>query len=97
MTSELSKYLNEQLGVFLNVKLKEGFLSKNLFVQCNILSNVCYLSFWNFLTFSFKFHKWYQIVEGIAYIVGLLLGIQELRLWKDVSWVLEFIQFFIFK
>ena len=45
MTLELSKYLNEQLGVFLNVKLKEGFLSKNLFVQCNILSNVCYLSF----------------------------------------------------
>ena len=36
-------------------------------------------------------------MEGIAYIVGLLLGIQELRLWKDVSWVLEFIQFFIFK
>ena len=39
MTSELSKYLNEQLDVFLNVKqqkwsldIKNGFLSKNIFV-----------------------------------------------------------------
>ena len=40
MTPELSKYLNEQLGVVLNLKqqkwilsfLKEGFLSKNYFV-----------------------------------------------------------------
>ena len=41
VTSELSKYLNEQLGVFLNVKqqkikvaknIKNGSLSKNFFV-----------------------------------------------------------------
>ena len=41
MTSELSKYLNEQLDVFLNVKqqkwsqlkkLKNGFLSKNFYI-----------------------------------------------------------------
>ena len=39
MTSELSKYLNEQLGVFLNVKLaKNWFLSENFFVY-HISSN----------------------------------------------------------
>ena len=61
MTSKLSKYSIEQLGVFVNVKqqkwsrlkTKKGFLSKNLFVQCNILSNT-YLRFWKFLTFSFN-------------------------------------------
>ena len=39
MTSELSKYLNEQVGIFLNrttkmklaKNMKKGFLSKNLF------------------------------------------------------------------
>ena len=44
MISELSKHLNEQLGVFSNVKqqkmklaknIKKAFLSKNVFVECN--------------------------------------------------------------
>ena len=48
MTSEFSKYLNEQLGVFFNVKQQKGsllktrrreFLGKNVFVCCNYLSN----------------------------------------------------------
>ena len=48
MTSELSKYLNEQLGVIFKREtakmksaknIKKGFLRKNFFVYCNILSN----------------------------------------------------------
>ena len=45
MTSELLKYLNEQLGVCDIEKLKSAknikwrFLSKNVFVYCDILSN----------------------------------------------------------
>ena len=65
MTSELSKYLNEQLGVFLNVKqqkwrelkhIKKEFLNKTLYcIMKNFIKNLCYLGFWKFLTFSFKF------------------------------------------
>ena len=48
MTSELLKYLNEKLGVFLKCKttkmklaknIKKRFLNENVFVLCNILSN----------------------------------------------------------
>ena len=62
MTSELFKYLNEQLSVFIKCEIeklksakniKRGFLRKNIFVYCNILLNT-HLSFWKFLTFSFK-------------------------------------------
>ena len=48
MMSDLSKYLKKQLGVFLTKKqqkrsqlkaLKNGFLSKSFFENCDILSN----------------------------------------------------------
>ena len=48
MMSELLKYLNGQLGVFFKCEIeklksakniKRGFLTKNVFVYCNILSN----------------------------------------------------------
>ena len=58
MTSELLKCLNEQLGVFFKCgieklrsakDIKRGFLSKNVFVCCNVLS----LMLFKFLKISY--------------------------------------------
>ena len=56
MTSELSKYLNVQLGVFsettktkLAKSIKKGFLSKSFFVECKSFSNIFVEVFQNFL------------------------------------------------
>ena len=46
MTSELSKYLNVQVVVFLNMKQLNGFLSKNIFIYNVIFcQKLCYLRF----------------------------------------------------
>ena len=75
--SGLSKYLHEQLGVFLNVKqqkwswlktLETVLLRKNFFVWFNILSNGYAIEvFENFLHSPLNFNSTFTIFEDFIY------------------------------
>ena len=64
MTSELSKYLNKQVGLFLNVKQQKWshlktlekliFKQKRFCIMWYLIKYLRYLSFWKFRTFLLK-------------------------------------------